>query len=69
MAPVVSMAPREASALGQARGLRWPGSCPALTGRRSAEAGRGWAGRPAGANQGRPGAQHVVGGGGRGLGR
>lgn len=68
MAPVVSMAPREASAPGRARGLRRPGSCRARAGRRSAASVRGWAGRPARSGQGRRRAQHVVGGGGRGLG-
>ncbi|ELK10587.1 60S ribosomal protein L22 [Pteropus alecto] len=53
MAPVVSMAPREASAPGRARGPRWPGSCRARAGRRSAASARGWAGRLAGSGQGR----------------
>lgn len=53
MAPVVSMAPREAWAPGLARGPRGTGSCAARVGRRSAAPARGWlAGRRAGGRAG-----------------
>ena len=66
MAPVVSMAPREASALGEARGLHRLGPYLALGGRRSASSYRGLASRPAGVSQCGRRSPHVVGGGGRG---
>lgn len=68
MAPMVSMAPREASVLGLARGSPGLGSAAARAGRRSAAFARGWAGRPARLGRGCRQAQHAVGAGGRGLG-
>ncbi|XP_027420869.1 60S ribosomal protein L22 isoform X1 [Bos indicus x Bos taurus] len=60
------MAPREASALGEARGPHRPGPYLALGGRRSASSYPGLASRPAGVSQCGRRSPHVVGGGGRG---